>query len=68
VDFFLSGQLAHRLCQSQRGAFESPAILATLAHHLEATRKSVIDYGYPRGALAIVLIAVRPLLRLSYIY
>jgi hypothetical protein len=41
------------------GAYESPAILATLAYHLKATRNAVItDWGHPRGALALVLIAV----------
>jgi hypothetical protein len=50
---------AHHSYQTKQGAFESETILATLAHYLEATcNTAVTDFGYPCGALALVLTAV----------
>ena len=45
--------------QGNKGAFLSPLVSACLAVHLKKTTNNVIQYGYPVGALAIVVAVVR---------
>lgn len=61
--------LSYGLCGSAmfkltKGAFQSKLVLTTFARHLALTADSMVDYGTPKGALALSTAAVRQLLLL----